>query len=200
MSQSFFALNIPKPNQDLETEILRCAAEAPLDNKVKSHHERLQGENLNIISRQYEKEDVIVISLGKAQYQPYFDEEIFPVVGILTNVHSSEKYACWPPHSDRERIFCMNYYYQEGGQKVTTVFYDRIIDHTPGPGTGRIYQYSELNLFEEVHFAMNQWYGLSVRRAHSIEKVENRRIMFSLSFYDITFDQFKQKYPKYLQQ
>lgn len=198
MNQSFYKLNLAKPNIELEQEILRCAYNAPLDSAIKQFHENIQKKQLNIISRQYEKEDLTVIELSKQQYQPYFDEEIFPVVGILTNVSTTEKYACWPPHSDRERIFCLNYYYEEGGEHVTTVFYQQIANHLSGPGTGRQWQYDDIDVLEEAHFDMNEWYGLSVRRAHSIENIENRRIMFSLGFYDITFDEFRIKYPQYI--
>jgi hypothetical protein len=198
MYDSIFEMNLPKPNADLEREILRCAHEAPLDTVFKTHHENFQNVTVNAVSRQYEKTDEVVIKLAKEQYQVYFDEEIFPVVGILTNVHPTEKYACWPPHSDRERVFCMNYYYEEGGENVTTVFYKQMCDNTPGLGTGKRWQYTECEVHEPIHFEMNKWYGLAVRRAHSIENVENRRIMFSLSFYDINFDEFKLKYKHYL--
>lgn len=198
INDSIFEMNLPKPNPDLEREILRCAYGAPIDSVFKGHHERFQNQPVNAVSRQYEKEDDVVIKLGREQYQPYFDEEIFPVVGILTNVDSNSKYACWPPHSDRERIFAMNYYYEEGGDNVTTVFYKQMIDHTPGKGTGKRWQYEEVEPHYTAHFEMNKWYGLSVRRAHSIENVENRRIMFTLSFYGITFDQFILKYPQYI--
>jgi hypothetical protein len=198
MNECFYRLNIEKPNELLEKEIMRCANEAPLDTFYQNNHKKLQDRPLNVISRQFEKEDDIVIKLAKEQYQHLFDEEIFPVVGILTNVDPDEKYACWPPHSDRERIFCTNYYYELGGDNVTTVFYKQITDHIPGLGTGRVWKYEEIDILEEVHFDLNQWYGLSVRRAHSIEKVENRRIIFSLSFYEITFDDFRVKYPQYI--
>lgn len=198
MNDSIFEINLPKPNANLEREILRCAYEAPLDTMFKNHHETFQNSTVNAVSRQYEKSDNIVIQLGIEQYQPYFEEEIFPVVGILTNVSETEKYACWPPHSDRERIFCMNYYYEEGGENVTTIFYKQMIDDTSGPGTGKRWQYEECEVLDPIRFEMNKWYGLRVRRAHSIENVETRRIMFSLSFYGISYDQFKIKYNHYL--
>ena len=71
-------------------------------------------------------------------------------------------------------------------------------DHTPGLGTGKPWQYSEVELYKEAHFELNKWYGLSVRRAHSIERIETRRLLFSLSFYNITFDEFKEKYKQYI--
>lgn len=191
-------LNLPGPNELLLDAIMRCANEAPIDTRYKGNHERLQGNTINAISRQFEKDNEEIIELARKQYQPFFEEEFFPVVGILTNIDPNEKYACWPPHSDRERIFALNWYIEEGGENVSTVFYKQMWDHTPGLGTGKPWKYSEVEVDHEIHFEMNKWYALSVRRAHSIERVENRRLLFSLSFYNISFYEFKLKYPQYI--
>jgi len=191
-------LNLPGPSNQLLSAIMRCASEAPLDTQLKKNHERLQSNTVNAVSRQFEKDDEEVIRLAREQYQPFFDEEFFPVIGILTNVDQYEKYACWPPHSDRERIFGLNWYIEEGGDNVSTVFYKQMWDHEVGAGTGKIWKYSEVELDQSIHFEINKWYALSVRRAHSIEKIETRRLLFSLSFYNMIFDDFKEKYKKYI--
>lgn len=191
-------LNLPAPNSQLLDAIMRCVNAAPIDTVIKSTHERIQGNTVNVVSRQFEKDDDEVIQLARQQYQPFFDEEFFPVIGILRNMDKTQKYACWPPHSDRERIFGLNWYIEEGGQHVSTVFYKQMWDHLPGDGTGKIWKYSEVELDQNIHFDINKWYALSVRRAHSIEHIENRRLIFSLSFYNITFYEFKEKYKQYI--
>lgn len=198
MKDLFVELNLPKPNDSLMSAITRCVNEAPLDTLNKGNLERFQNYTVNVISRQFEKDDEEVINLAREQYQSFFEEEFFPVLGILTNVNPNEKYACWPPHSDRERIMAMNWYLEEGGEHVPTVYYKQQWDHIPGPGTGRAWKYSEVDLDRPVHFEVGKWYALNVRQAHSIEKIESRRVLFTLSFYNITFEEFKSKYPQYI--
>jgi hypothetical protein len=114
-------------------------------------------------------------------------------LGIIRNI-GFEKFACWPPHTDRVRIFALNYYLREGGEYVTTVTYNTLDHNIAGEGTGKIYKYEDLSIDKIYHLKMNSWYALSVRQAHSIENIENMRLIFTLSFHDITYHEFQGKY------
>ena len=100
-------------------------------------------------------------------------------------------------HADRVRIFALNFYVQEGGKNVTTVMYNSHGDYQVGLGTGRIFKYEDLSVDTLYQLEVKKWYALSVRQAHSVENIETTRLIFTLSLFDITYDQFLIKY-KYL--
>lgn len=192
-------LCLPPPSINLLHEINRVASAAPLEIELKQMHDKIQNFTKNSVSRKFIEDDEIFNKLALKEFSPFFEEKIKPAVGIVKNVQPGQ-YACWPPHADRVRIFALNFYVSEGGNHVTTVMYDKYGDYKVGVGTGEVFKYKELNIDKEYHLETNSWYALSVRQVHSIEHIETTRIIFTLSFFDITCAEFIKKYPQYVKQ
>jgi hypothetical protein len=190
-------LCIPKPSPELLQNVYRVAEAAELELPLKAMHDKIQNYTRNSVSRKFIENDAEIARLAAIEYAPLFDEKIIPAVGIVKNIQT-EKYACWPPHADRVRIFALNFYVEPGGENVRTIMYDRHSNFYPGPGTGEIYQYESLKVEAEFQLKNREWYALSVRQAHSVEDIESTRIIFTLSFWDINYHQFLAKYPQYI--
>jgi hypothetical protein len=190
-------LNLPKPSPVLLEHIYRVAQNADLELGLKAMHDRIQNYTRNSVSRKFVENDAELNKQALIEYGQYFSEKIIPAVGIVKNIQS-EKYACWPPHADRVRIFALNFYVESGGENVRTVMYKRHSNYTPGPGTGEVYPYESLEKETEFCLKNREWYALSVRQAHSVEDIETTRIIFTLSFWDITYFDFLKKYPQYI--
>jgi len=192
-------LDLPQPSNQLKDLILSVANSAPLELDLKKKHDTIQNFTKNSVSRKFIEDNEELNSLACQEFAPLFEEKILPAVGIVKNI-TGDKFACWPPHSDRVRIFALNYYLQEGGENVETVTYKYLDNHNAGIGTGRIYKYDELEEDERFRLKMESWYALSVRQAHSVENIETTRIIFTLSFHDITYFDFLKKYPQYIKE
>jgi len=193
----FVKLNLPGPSDRIKDAIYRIADSSSYELELKKTHDKVQNYTVNSVSRKFVEDDSEFNQLVKDEYSKYFNETIHPAVGIVTNLKSSEV-SCWPPHSDRVRIFALNFYLDEGGEHVETVMYNTHDNYIAGPGTGKIYNYNDLEIDKIYHLKINQWYGLNVRQVHSIENIESRRIIFTISFHDFTFFDFIEKYKNLL--
>jgi len=190
-------LNLPKPSEKIVQAVYRIADSAPLELELKSMHDKIQDYTKNSVSRKFIEDDEELNRLAQLEFSHLFTETFKPAVGIIKNIRD-EKYACWPPHADRVRIFALNFYINEGGDYVTTVTYKAHGDYRVGPGTGSVFKYEDLEVDNAYHLETNKWYALSVRQAHSIENIENTRLIFTLSFFDLTCAEFIEKYPQYI--
>lgn len=191
----FVKINLPRPSKQLVKEIHRIVQSSPLELDLKRTHDAIQNHTVNSVSRKFIEDDKIFNDLVQQEFSSHFTEPFYPAVGIVTNIDQT-RIACWPPHSDRVRIFALNYYLKEGGTNVETVVYNLFDNYTAGTGTGKIYNYCDLEKDKIYHLAMNQWYGLNVRQVHSIENVVTKRIIFTISFHDFTFIDFQKKYSE----
>jgi len=189
----FLKINLPSPSVDIKREIYKIVDSAALELDLKKKHDQIQNYSVNSVSRKFVEDNCIFNKMMKSEYSKYFDNSFSPSIGIITNTRP-EKIACWPPHSDRVRIFALNFYLEEGGNGVHTVMYNTFDNYIPGHGTGKIYKYEELTIEKTYHLKMDQWYALNVRQAHSIENIETRRIILTISFHDFTFFDFIKKY------
>lgn len=193
----FVKLNLPSPSTAIVNEISRIVLDAPLEMNLKKLHDGIQDYKINAVSRKFIEDDQTFNDLVYHQYTQYFNHKFFPAVGIVNNVFA-DKIACWPPHSDRTRIFALNYYLQEGGDNVQTVMYKTHDNYDSGIGTGKIYKYQDLAIDKIYHLRMKQWYALNARQAHSIENIVSRRIIFTLSFHNISFFEFCEYYKDFV--
>lgn len=193
----FVKINLPSPSAAIRKEIFRIVESSPLEMSLKSKHDSIQNYTVNSVSRKFIETDSIFNDLVQSEYSRYFDEPFSPAVGIITNTDVNT-IACWPPHSDRVRIFALNFYLTEGGQRVETIMYDHHDDYISGIGTGKIYNYSDLKVEKTYHLKLNQWYALNVRQAHSIENIETQRIIFTISFHDFNYFDFVKKYSNFI--
>lgn len=189
----FVKVNLPTPSPELIQEVYRVAKAAEWELNLKKKHDFIQNYTVNSVSRKFVEDDERFNTIVQDQYSNLFEENFYPAVGIVTNTETS-RIACWPPHSDRVRIFAFNYYLEEGGTNVETVMYNTFDNYNAGVGTGNIYPYEQLVKDKTYHLKMNQWYALNVRQVHSIENIETRRIILTISFHNMNFYDFSSKY------
>jgi hypothetical protein len=190
-------LDLPLPSKKILQAIYRIAEAAPLELELKAMHDRVQDYTRNSVSRKFIEDDEELNRLSQLEFGHLFEEKFKPAAGIIKNLRE-DQVACWPPHADRVRIFALNFYIQEGGKYVTTVMYNASGDNQVGPGTGSVFKYEDLTIDTSYHLEIQKWYALSVRQAHSIENIEGTRLIFTLSFFDTTCDEFIKKYPNYI--
>ena len=193
------ALNIPPPSVKIINAVNRIASVAPHELELKAIHDKFQDYSINSVSRKFIENDEELNEVAQAEFSGLFKEKFKPAAGVVKNISTKNRYACWPPHSDRVRIFALNYYIQEGGQNVTTIMYKKFGNYDVGTGTGQIFRYNELEIDKTYHLQVNKWYALSVRQAHSIENIETTRLIFTLSFFDLTCEEFLKKYQHYVE-
>lgn len=190
-------LNLPRPSKKIIEAIYRISNHAPLELELKAMHDKVQDFKRNSVSRKFIEDDEELNILAQEEYSSLFEEKFKPAAGIVKNIKTYQT-ACWPPHADRVRIFALNYYVEEGGKYVTTVMYNNHGNYKVGPGTGSVFKYEDLTIDKSYHLKTKTWYALSVRQAHSIENIETTRLIFTLSFFDITCQEFIQKYKQYI--
>ena len=192
-------LNLPPPSEDLMSEIMKVVDGSSFDHELKRQMDHIQDYTVNSISHTFNISDEVV-TLTQKEFRPYFKNEIFiPSVGVLTNPTPDEKMSSFPPHADRTRIFALNFYIKEGGKHVTTVHYDKFHNLDAGVGTGKMYKYPELTVASITHCKMQRWYALNVRQVHSVEDIENVRLIYTLSFHEMNIHNFLNKYSHYVQ-
>ena len=188
--------NLPTPSDELIALCRQIASEAPLELNLKKIHDTIQTFTVNSVSRKFIEDNEQLNFLVNKEFKGYFDHTMYPALGIVKNI--GDDIACWPPHSDRTRIFALNYYIEEGGTNVQTVMYNTIDNYNSGKGTGNIFPYKGLILDKVYHLDMNQWYIFNVRQVHSIENVMSTRLILTLSFHDINYFDFLEIYPEYI--
>lgn len=190
-------LDLPSPSNKIIQAIYRISDAASLELNLKAMHDKVQEYTRNSVSRKFIENDEELNTLAQNEFAHLFEEKFISAAGIIKNIQN-DQYACWPPHADRVRIFALNYYIKEGGKYVTTVTYKNHIDYRAGPGTGAVFRYKDIAIDKTYHLKMDNWYALDVRQVHSIENIENTRLIFTLSFHNITCNEFIKKYTDYL--
>ena len=189
-------LKLPQPSIELVELCRHMAITAPLEMNLKKLHDNIQNHTVNSVSRKFIEDNDKLNLLVNREFQNYFRHPMYPALGIVKNI--GDTIACWPPHSDRTRIFALNYYIEEGGSNVQTVMYNTIDNYDAGKGTGNIFPYRGLTLDQVFHLDMNQWYAFNVRKVHSIENVVSTRLILTLSFHDLNYFDFLNMYPDYI--
>jgi len=191
-------LNLPKPSKELYNEIWRVANNSGYDWDLKAALDKINRYQVNSITHVFPEDDIIT-KLTMDEYQEYFlGHKLIPSVGVLKNTEKNRT-SCFPPHGDRTRIFALNFYIQKGGKDVKTVFYDKHISFNSGPGTGEQFRYDEVEVETVYRTKMDTWYALNVRQIHSVEDVETIRIIYTISFHNISMVDFIEKYHSYIQ-
>jgi hypothetical protein len=193
----FTDLKLPNPSNELINKCYEISGIAPLELALKAKHDYVQNYKVNSVSRKFIEDNTELNELAVAEFGGCFRHHFIPAVGIVKNTQT-DTYACWPPHTDRTRIFALNYYIEEGGDNVTTISYQTHDDFISGEGTGKIFKYEDLTIDTVYHLKMNQWYALDARQVHSIENIKTTRLIFTLSFLNLTFFEFVDEYKHFL--
>ncbi len=183
-------LNLPPPNIKYIISILDLLSTTnPVYEQNRQRHIALANNTLNIARCEYYFHRSIDL-YTKSVYQPFFDEPVIPLVIKLVNTDTS-KPGFYLPHADQKRLTSLNFYIEPGGPNVTTSFYEEegLFDRK-----GFVKPYEEVTLKSRENFNDQAWYLLDVNRYHSVENIENTRIVFALSFEHLTMTAFQEKY------
>ena len=178
----FNRLNLPKPSTELLAVVRELAENRPFDLSVLDWHERQQPKGTNCAYGDFFT-DKSLNSYVEAEYQSFFNVEVVPIIGIIKNTKTIP--ASYAPHSDKFRHITANFYIELGGSRVETIFYDKVdpIDDLVG---GHIISYDDLPpITDRLMFESNEWYILPTRQYHSVENIENNRLILSLSYIGI---------------
>jgi hypothetical protein len=105
----------------------------------------------------------------------YFGEEKFPIIIAINNTKTCP--AIFPPHNDYRRIIAFNYILVEGGNNVTTSFYN-------GPPVDRLnnkfYTMHKLQLIDQERIDIGRWHTFNAQCIHSVENLLNTRIVLAI--------------------
>lgn len=172
--------NLEKPCARITDIVMQVAEKCSINQESLAWHQSIQADGLNIVSGTFVSNRKLSLEVQKQYSNLKFP--VTPMIGVLENVDTNhERLACYPPHSDRIRCVAINYYLDLGGKKVETVFYDRIDDHNDAAG-GHVVRYDSVKKISSCITTDNAWYCFNARRYHSVENIESKRIILSLSF------------------
>lgn len=181
-------LNLPTPDIDYIISISDLlSTPKPVHEQNRQRHSAMIG--LNIARCEYYSHPKLVL-YTKEVYQPYFKESIFPVLIKLVNTDKSTP-AFYMPHVDQKRLTSLNFYLDPGGSNVTTSIYD---EYGPGDLQGSVTTYDKVTLKSREPMNDKKWYLLDVNRYHSVENIEHTRIVYALSFSNLSSTEFQEKY------
>lgn len=182
-------LMLPHPDVDIISDILTEVKFNESFEQDRLTHVQLFSEQANIARCEYYSTPKLKNYVSQV-YQKFFDEEIIPVIIYLVNTDPREP-AFYMPHVDKKRLVSLNYCLDSGGSAVTTSFYKQCSDYSM---TGSSCTYNDVDLETQVQYNKPEWQLLDVNRYHSVENITGKRMLFCLSFSDITAEQFLQKY------
>lgn len=185
----YVEFKLPKPSDQLLQLALETRGNVPIDMEVKELVDTvMDGNGAACIYHQTPE----ITELAKQQYSEYFDEPFEFAVINLKNLDPS-RLAYYPPHTDMLRNTTLNYVIDPGGKDVVTVAYT---DSTPyDDPAGYMTNYSSKTVERIYKLNEQRWYGVDVKKYHSVERIEHDRFMLSLSFIKTTLDELKAKYP-----
>lgn len=194
---------LPPLPAELEQEIVTAANSLAPDESGRQWVEQFHDNQIRAVSHVYGRGHTILSEHFQQElqriYGPYFDNErLVGIVGKLENTYGSGL-AESPPHCDRFRHFAVNYLLQSGGTNVLTCFYNehRVGTDLTEAENGR---YNNLTLDFKVCIPERIWHAYDVQYYHSVENIENARLMFSLVLAsNPDFDTFKKNYKNILE-
>ena len=175
-------LNIPNLPEHIFQQALLISEEVPDDligmNGVQSWY----GNSIRVGSHVYGRVNAILpndmqLELNEI-YSSYFNCNFTAIIGKLKNVYGNGT-VCIPPHCDRRRLIAINYLMKSGGCNVETVIYK----------TGRTNldlskaqdaRYEDLEINFKTCIPIKTWHAYNVQYYHSVENIENTRLLFSL--------------------
>lgn len=187
-------VNLPKPDVDQLLEILKEIPSKLEDEQNRLKHSELFSDHINIARCEYCSSVKLKIYTNR-YYQHLFYENITPVIVKLINTDINAGPAFYMPHVDKKRLVTLNFCISPGGKNVTTSFYKESGDYS---ASGNSLTYNDVTLDTKHSFNDSKWYFLDVNRYHSVENISDTRILFSISFNNISGDEFKEKYKNLL--
>ena len=182
----FYELNLPTPNIEIIKLCYQVANVCPINFDTLEEMQAVQDKQYNIASGSFVSNLDLEFEVLK-QYSRYFSSRFKSTVGVLEN--TQDTLACYPPHTDRSRLVSIDYYIEQGGSNVKTIMYNQF-DSKDNRLGGSMKSYNDVKPLQEYIFEESKWYCTNSRQFRSVENIEHKRILLSLSFYDKHFDQF----------
>lgn len=164
-------LNLPDPSPELIRQFRDAAAQVYLDPDNKRWLDEFYDNQINSALHRFCPLPELDQAL-RDQYQTYFPKHRIDCwAGIMRPANNEP--ACLPPHVDRGRTLAINYVVDHGGDLVSTLLYDQILDVTDQSTNLR---YDQVQVVE--HHVLGQgWMAYNVNRCHSVERIQGTRLI-----------------------
>lgn len=190
-------LKLPDISSDLLENLKTASNKLPLSDSTYKWMTQYHDNSVQVVHQTHRSlysigEDGLQKQLEQL-YLPYFKQEFTVLLGIIKNPNDSG-YACCPPHCDSVRMSAINYVVQSGGSNVVTKFYKQIRKE-PLFFDSENSKYNEVEPYCETMIPEHKWHCFNPHIYHSVENVENSRILLSVFLDDNPFySDFKNKY------
>lgn len=201
--KKLYYLNLPLIPDDLKDTLIRAADSIPPDEPGRQWVEHFHNNQVRAASHVYGRDNTILPQeiQNKIQqiYGPYFNNtKIIGMVGKFENTYGDGVVEC-PPHCDRWRNFSINYLLKSGGSDVQTVFYNEYRQIKP-MSEAENGLHKNLTIDFKICIPEEVWHSYDVQNYHSVENLENSRLMFSLVLVNNpTFKEFKEQFESKFQ-
>lgn len=173
---SIYQLELPHPSISIIDCVNRYVDNLILDTSKKEWLDQYHHNSINSALHSFTTNEELT-QLINDEYGRFFpDIDIMSVVGVMRSADKTP--ACQPPHIDRRRSLAINYYFDLGGQDVTTSFYD--FSDTIQIDASSNFQYNDFKKIGHCIFDKNQWYAYNVSRCHSVENITGTRYFLSI--------------------
>lgn len=188
-----YKMNLPDPDVSILSQLLihyKSLPENPRFSDLQQANAERWGDKANVAKCSYFHADPVQ-SYTEKTYQPYFEDKIYGLFILLTNVGDTPL-AVYPPHLDQTRITSINYVLEPGGDDVYTSVYEQTGDYS---GFGIVSRPNEVfDLRKEYKLNDPEWVAIDVQRYHSVRNIQHERVLYCLTFLDITLDEVGEKY------
>lgn len=179
-----FALNLPHPSDEL-LDSIRIDLASTLDTHVPQN--TFQPGMVDFIYFHGKSKE-----LGIKEYSKFFEED-FNFTGMLFRPDSSVKESNLLPHPDLGRITGLNYILSSGGDNVTTTWYNKVNENLQNREWMHDI-YEGLEPIRSYCYKEHVWYAMESCRFHSVENVQSDRLILTVSFTNLKFNDFLLKY------
>lgn len=185
-------LNLPVPSNNLLNYIKNFSLIFPINEINISRKEKFEDYNfnLNIAMASHPTTDILH-ELVANEYGTFFSlhNTEFKVNCLLMQNYGTEL-CCVPPHTDIGRTVAINYVIVNGGTDVETTFYNQYSDDPAGVTAS----YANLEKVNGYKLNDHKWYSFDARQYHSVDKIQDTRLVLSISIWDHSFLKFKELY------
>jgi hypothetical protein len=122
--------------------------------------------------------------LVNRQYKKLLPFKILPI--LITHVNLDQpNLAEVMPHTDAQRRLAFNYVVKTGGSNIKNYSFKESFEQEDMSLVDTIqFPYDKINTYGKYTLEERNWYALNVRHPHSVENIENLRILLGISVFD----------------
>jgi hypothetical protein len=196
-NQMISLLNLPKPSDNLMSMIVSHLDTLKFSNNAKTYYDLTQQGKVNCCEGQiFQCSPLITMQMYK-EFYPHIKMKFLTTIGIFKNTDLT-KLAYLPPHIDATRKLVLNYVIDEGGKNTLTSMYKMNCSKSTLPRDIQMISYENLDLSFSVKTLKDNWYATDVQNYHSVDNIETQRVILTISFSDINYSYFKNKYNNFI--